>query len=67
MSLHLQHLDTLDDGGARVVNAVDHRLYGERILLVTTMRQYTLVYSSDMLALSWIILYCFYECCANND
>jgi hypothetical protein len=25
-SLHLEHLDTLDQGGARVVNAVEHRL-----------------------------------------
>lgn len=25
-SLHLEHLDTLDKGGARVVNAVEHGL-----------------------------------------
>jgi len=25
-SLHLEHLDTLDQGGARIVNAVEHRL-----------------------------------------
>ena len=25
-SLHLEHLDALDQGGARVVNAVEHRL-----------------------------------------
>ena len=25
-SLHLEHLDTLDQGGARVVDAVEHRL-----------------------------------------
>lgn len=25
-SLHLEHLDTLDQGGTRVVDAVEHRL-----------------------------------------
>ena len=25
-SLHLEHLDTLDQGGARIVDAVEHRL-----------------------------------------